>query len=55
MKPIITFFGTILIVMVIYSSFFVVTEGQQAILTQFGRPIGEPITDAGAHVKYLRG
>ena len=34
-----------------YSSVFIVTEGRQAIVTQFGKPIGEPITDAGLHFK----
>jgi modulator of FtsH protease HflC len=37
--------------MVSYSSVFILTEGQQAILTQFGKPVGTPITDAGAHMK----
>lgn len=29
------------------SSFFVVREGEQALITQFGRIVGEPISDAG--------
>jgi len=33
------------------TSFFLVNEGQQAIITQFGRPIGDPITEAGFHFK----
>lgn len=37
--------------LVSYFSFFIVTEGQQAILTQFGKPIGQPVTEAGAHFK----
>ena len=32
-------------------SFFILTEGQQAIVTQFGKPIGEPKTKAGMHFK----
>lgn len=35
----------------INSSFFIVTEGQQAIVTQFGKPIGKAITKAGMHFK----
>src|SRR5690606_14215737 len=35
----------------LYSSLFIVTEGRQAIITQFGRPIGEPISMAGMHFK----
>ncbi len=33
------------------SSLFIVYEGQQAIITQFGKPIGEPITQSGLHMK----
>lgn len=33
------------------ASFFIVNEGQQAIITQFGRPIGNPVTQAGFHFK----
>ncbi|NOZ63649.1 MAG: protease modulator HflC [Caldiserica bacterium] len=31
--------------------FFVLNEGRQAIITQFGKPIGRPITEAGLHFK----
>lgn len=34
-----------------FSSFYVLQEGRQAIITQFGRPIGQPITKAGLHFK----
>ncbi|MCP4912646.1 MAG: protease modulator HflC [Oligoflexia bacterium] len=33
------------------SSAFIVREGRQAIITQFGKPIGDPITKAGLHFK----
>lgn len=33
------------------SAFYTLTETQQAIITQFGKPIGEPITSAGLHYK----
>ncbi len=33
------------------SATFVVMEPEQAIVTQFGKPIGEPITDPGIHFK----
>jgi len=33
------------------SSFFVLKEGRQAIITRFGKPIGKPITKAGLHFK----
>ena len=35
----------------INSSIFVLTEHQQVIITQFGKPVGKPITDAGLHFK----
>jgi membrane protease subunit HflC len=31
--------------------FYVVPETEQVILTQFGQPVGKPVTDAGLHVK----
>lgn len=34
-----------------YSSAYIVTEGRQAIITQFGKPVGKPITKAGLHFK----
>lgn len=35
----------------INSSFYIIDEGKQAIVTQFGKPIGEPVTNAGMHLK----
>lgn len=34
-----------------FSSTFVVEETNQAIITQFGRPVGEPINEPGVHFK----
>ena len=31
--------------------FFILTPGRQAIITEFGKPVGDPIVDAGLHVK----
>lgn len=39
--------GLILLV----SSAYRVSETQQAIITQFGKPVGDPVTDAGLHFK----
>lgn len=33
------------------TSLFVVDEGRQAIITEFGKPVGNPITEAGLHFK----
>lgn len=34
-----------------FSGFYVLPEGRQAVITQFGRPVGKPVTDAGLHFK----
>lgn len=54
MKHIIS--GGIILVLVVVAvmlraSMYVVEETQQAIITQFGKPIGEPSTEAGLHFK----
>ena len=36
---------------VIYSSAYTVKEGEQAVVFQFGKPIGEAISDAGLKFK----
>ncbi len=50
--------GSILIVLLIIlavafisTSLFILDETQQAIITQFGNPVGDPITTAGIHIK----
>ena len=35
----------------LYDTLYIVNEGQQVIITQFGRPVGEPIKEAGLYVK----
>jgi membrane protease subunit HflC len=39
------------ILLVFLGTFYTLEEGQQAIIVQFGRPVGEPVTAAGLHVK----
>lgn len=41
----------LLCVTIIYDGFFVLDEGTQAVITQFGAPVGEPKTTAGLHLK----
>lgn len=36
---------------VLSNSFYTLEETEQAIITQFGKPVGEPITQAGPHFK----
>ncbi len=44
--------GLVLVgVLVVYDGFFIVKEGEQAMITQFGKPIGQPKTDAGLYLK----
>ncbi|MDG4474745.1 protease modulator HflC [Thiovibrio frasassiensis] len=35
----------------LFNAFFVLPEGQQVVITQFGRPVGKPITQAGLQFK----
>ncbi len=48
-----TFFLVLLIVLLIvgFGSIFIINETEQAIVTQFGKPVGGAITDAGIHFK----
>lgn len=41
----------IVILILIGNPFYIVEEGKQVIITQFGQPIGESITSAGLHLK----
>jgi membrane protease subunit HflC len=39
------------VLLVLSGTFYTLEEGQQAVIVQFGRPVGEPVTEAGLHVK----
>ena len=39
------------LVVIGYSSMYILTEREQAVVTQFGKPVGEAITNAGIHFK----
>jgi len=41
----------LVVVVLAASSLFVVSETQQVVITQWGRPVGQPITQAGLHFK----
>ena len=41
----------LLCITVAYDGFFILKEGQQAMITQFGAPVGRPKTDAGFYLK----
>lgn len=54
MKQIVQFLlvGLVLLaIAVVYDGFFILEEGQQSVITQFGAPVGEPVTEAGLHLK----
>ena len=42
---------TVLIIIVLNSALYSVEEGQQAIVVQFGRPVGDTVTEAGLYFK----
>jgi len=44
-------FGAFLVVRLLLGCFFTVKQTDQVIITQFGQPIGDPITEAGLHLK----
>ena len=39
------------ILITLSTSVYITNEAQQVIITQFGRPVGEVVTEAGLHVK----
>ena len=41
----------LVILLVLAGTFYSLEEGQQAVIVQFGRPVGRPVTEAGLHVK----
>lgn len=54
MKQIAQFFlvGLVLLaIVIVYDGFFILEEGKQAVITQFGAPVGDPATEAGLHFK----
>ena len=43
----------VVILVIIFASgaFYIVKEGEQAVLTEFGRPVGQPVVNAGLKIK----
>jgi len=48
---IITFAAVIVVLLVMSGAVYVIDETQQVVITQFGEPIGKPLTDAGLYFK----
>jgi len=40
-----------IVLIAVWNSFFILPEGVQAVVTQFGRPVGEPAVSPGLHFK----
>lgn len=41
----------VVVLLVLFGAFFILEEGRQAVILQFGRPVGSPVTEAGLHFK----
>lgn len=41
----------VLALIVLFNAFYIIDERQQVIITQFGKPMGDAIKDAGLHIK----
>ena len=39
------------VLLVLSGTYYTLEEGQQAVILQFGRPVGQPVTEAGLHLK----
>ena len=54
MNKILRIIGIIVVIALIVTvanGFYILEEGKQAVITQFGRPVGQPVTEAGLHFK----
>lgn len=43
--------GIVFVVILLGNPFYIIQEGTQAVITQFGEPIGDPVTNSGLHLK----
>jgi membrane protease subunit HflC len=50
-KPIIITVIVLIVIWVVVSAAYIVQETEQVIVTQFGKPVGDPVTDPGIHFK----
>jgi len=54
MKQVIQIFSLALVAVIfatVWDGFYILPEGKQAVITQFGAPVGHPITEAGLKLK----
>ncbi len=50
-KFVVTSVVVLFVFFVLSGGIFIITEGSQAVVTQFGKPVGDPVTEAGIHLK----
>jgi membrane protease subunit HflC len=50
-KPIVVAVIILIVISVLVSAAYIVQETEQVIITQFGKPVGEPVTSPGIHFK----
>jgi len=43
--------ATLVLLIVLRTAFYTVKQTQQVIVTQFGKPVGDPVTEPGLHLK----
>src|SRR5678815_5609268 len=51
LKSIFAGVAALVLLIVLRTAFYTVKQTQQVIVTQFGKPVGDPVTDPGLHVK----
>jgi len=54
MNKLVNYIGFLIFFIIIIlagNPFYIINEGQQVIITQFGKPVGKPIKEAGLHFK----
>lgn len=51
MKSIVFIVLTLIVLVLLKQALYTVNEVEQVIITQFGKPVGKPVTDAGLHFK----
>ena len=54
MKQVIQIFSLVIVAVIfatVWDGFYILPEGKQAVITQFGAPVGQPETEAGLKLK----
>src|SRR5437899_3855465 len=51
LKSIFAGVATLVLLIVLQTAFYTVKQTQQVIVTQFGKPVGDPVTEPGLHLK----